>query len=352
MIISSVLFAFGVATSSVATLAWYNMNDIAAIGNLNLRVGIEQNAWLKLELEKNGERIIDEDDDGYTKEELGIEGKYLGQVSGMFESDWLNETTDLKEVVPHFRKHFRPRSNDKPIEASQDDEDSFYVQNEFYFKAGHDMTIYLSPECSIAPNKEKNEEAGARLGVDPNKLNNVVNAIRYSFLTDEGYIICKPSSVSKQTYYGGILDLDKDGYYDYNEDNKEILYGEYNSTPKYIDGEVEDLDPLKDNKNTFIANHAKGIQKVDFVDEDRTTFTDINGQHIEIKKEKSYALNSLRFDETNYLAGKLTPICHLEKGEEKRIIVSIYMEGWDEYMTDEIASASFDVNISFTGIID
>ena len=102
----------------------------------------------------------------------------------------------------------------------------------------------------------------------------------------------------------------------------------------------------------FIANHAKGIQKVDFVDEGRTTFTDINGQHIEIKKEKSYALNSLRFDETNYLAGKLTPIGHLEEGEEKRIIVSIYMEGWDEYMTDEIASASFDVNISFTGIID
>ena len=360
MAVCAVLFAFGVATSSVATAAWYNMIDIAIIGSLNMRVNLDENAWLKLQLlDNDGNPVEDLEGDGYTKEQLGIEGKALGQVSGMYQDDWYNEETKLNEnLLPQFRRNYRPRINEKPSLATQDDEGNFYVQNVFEFTAGREMDIYLSENTGIAPNHEKNVEAEANSNgeLHADRLDNVVNAVRYSFLTNEQYIVCKPADIkgdSEQTYFGGILDLDKDGYYDYDEDNKEILYGEYESTPNYVELDVEEPnESFKDNKNTFIANHAEGIKQVEFVNQDRSVFLDTNNKQIEIKKEESYSLNSLAFDQVNYLAKKLTPICHIDEGETKRIVISIYVEGWDVDMTDEIASASFDVDISFTGIID
>ena len=109
--VGAILFSFGVATSAVATTAWYNLLDIAVVSNLNLKIDMSD-ARLDLGLKLDDGTIIWNNDgvheDGFTDEELGINGTVLHDVSGMFESDWLNESTDLTTALPKFHTRYRP----------------------------------------------------------------------------------------------------------------------------------------------------------------------------------------------------------------------------------------------------
>ena len=104
-------------------------------------------------------------------------------------------------------------------------------------------------------------------------------------------------------------------------------------------GDSED-DYMSDVKkySTFEAQHKLGVAKVDEVEARKN-----------IKIESAKDLNYYKLDLNDPL--KDTPICHVKKGEQKRIVMSIYVEGWDIHMTDDIESASFDVSISFTGLV-
>lgn len=334
--LGALLFSFGVATSAVATSAFYSLLEIATVGNLNLEIDMTD-AWLRLGLLRNGSLLFKEDGSGFTKEELGIENTVLGEVSGMFESDWLNEQTDLSTALPKFHSRYKP-GLPKTNPGYEEGKDIF-VQNEFVFEAGQDCEIYLDASSYIKANVEANKKTAEEKGWDASRadaLNEVVHAVRISFLTDEGYIIVNPGE-SNETFYGGILDLNKDGYYD-DIEGKEILYGEYEGTPTYLPGETDPTsDEYKDNRNTFVANHRQGIEKV-------------NLNSVEIKKENANKLQALTYDANDPLKEAL-PICHVKKGVQKRIIVSIYVEGWDKHMTDDIGSASFNANIAFTGLI-
>lgn len=344
LIAGSLLFAFGVTTSAVVTSAWYSLFEVATVGDLNLQIG-NNFGGLELHLLNNGQDYYHEDGSGFTKEELGIEGKVLGEVSGMFEEDWYNESTiNNKDLLPLFHSRYKPGSSrTNPGIANRDEEGSFYVQNEFYFYADQsNVELFLDVSSSITANVEANKATAERKGYDADRamaLNDVVHAVRVSILTDEGYIIIDPGE-SGPTYYGGILDLNKDGYYDFNEDQREILYGQYSGEVKYLPGEEEPTIPLDDNRNTFVANHKQGIEKVD-----------LNSPSLLIKQEEKIKIDTLRYDFENDPLKPVPPICHVKAGERKRMIISIYVEGWDLHMTDDIASASFDVNIAFNGLI-
>lgn len=356
----ALLFACGLVTSAVATTAWYNLIDIAIVSNLNLQIDMSD-AILQLGLvqKSSGETIwIDENHpDGFTKEELEIEDVVLTDVSGMFESDWLNSDTDLSTAFPKFHTRYRPGlTTTNPGFISEEEVKKNIVQEEFiFYSENYDMDIYLDEITSFKANSEMNIEAAKKKADNPNdmnevnqiknKLDRVIYATRMSFLSDEGYIIINPYKGEDvinneiETYYGGILDLNKDGFYDY-KDEKEILYGEFDGEIPYSGyGDSED-DYKKDVKkyNTFEGEHKLDISKVD------ETIA-----KSKIAKEYSENLAYYTYDSKDPL--KDTPICHVKKGEQKRIVMSIYVEGWDRHMTDDIASASFDVNIAFTGLV-
>ena len=339
--LGALLFSFGVATSAVATTAWYNLLDIAVVSNLNLKINMED-AWIRLDLKKNGQ-IIENEGDGFTKEQLGIEEAVLTDVSGMYESSWLNPEA-LINGVPKFHSRYHIGSTKKEtLFEPEENANKTYVQNEFILSAGMDTEIYLDPSSYIKAAAEKNQKTAEENGWDStraSKLNEVVHAVRMSFLTDEGYKIVKLGE-TEDTYYGGILDLNKDGYYD-NDGDKEYLYGEYTGEPSYlaaneVEPSAQELASMKGNHNTFVACHQKDVEKVDV-------------SSINIKKENAFKLNDVTFDIDDPLK-PTTPICHVKGGETKRIIVSIYVEGWDKRMTDDIDKASFDINIAFTGLI-
>lgn len=362
--VGAILFSFGVATSAVATTAWYNLLDIAVVSNLNLKIDMSD-ARLDLGLKLDDGTIIWNNDgvheDGFTDEELGINGTVLHDVSGMFESDWLNESTDLNTVLPRFHTRYLPLGTSSNTGFITDEEvKEHLVQKEFvFYSENYDMDIYLDELTSFTPNSKMNYDKAKEKADNKNdanevaqikdKLDQVIYAARLSFLTDEGYIIINPhkqfdiNNQPIETYYGGILDLNKDGFYD-SRDGKEVLYGEQidPSIPVPYKGVGDsDDDHMKDVKkyNTFQGEHKNGVQMVD---------VDLAKENIRIEKSESLKYYTLDLEHDPL---KDTPICHVKKGEQKRIVMSIYVEGWDIHMTDDIESATFDVNIAFTGLV-
>ena len=216
-----------------------------------------------------------------------------------------------------------------------------YLQTILWLYANEDCEIYLSPDSGIAPNEEKNAETAREKGRDIDKLRKVTNAVRLSFYSEDGYVIAKTGE-SKQTYYGGILDMNGDGYYD-SYDGKEVLYGEYNTdalTDDYYADPTGHEDPYEGG-DTFTANHNPDVKQVIY---------DKDDAKLAIKKENSVDIEYLQYDETEPLR-RLDSICKLSKGERKRVVFSVYCEGWDEYMTDAIESAAFNINIGFVALI-
>ena len=375
--VGAILFAFGVATSAVATSAWYNLLDIAVVSNLNLKIDVSD-AKLELGLVKGEDNTIwldEEHPDGFSKEELGITDTVLTDVSGMFESEWRDEVTPSSnpDLLPKFHTRYRPTGvTTNTGFITQEEAEKNIVQVEFVFKSEkYDMDVYLDQSTSFAANGKMNFDKAKEKANDPNdsnevnrikdKLDQVIYATRLSFLTTDysnqnyEYLVINPykglspyievdGSEEVETYYGGVLDLNKDGFYDYNaESRQEILYGQFKDSSKAIPtlgkGDSED-DHMKDvtRYNTFQGEHKKDIEVVDWL-----TAKD------NVVKEDSKSLKQVVFDEKDPL--KDTPICRVKAGESKRVIMSIYVEGWDRHMTDDIASASFDVNIAFTGLV-
>ena len=279
----------------------------------------------------------------------------------MFESDWLNESTDLTTALPKFHTRYRPMGVSGNTGFISDEEmEKNIVQKEFVlYSENYDMDIYLDEVTSFTPNTKMNYDKAKEKADDKNdaneiaqikdKLDQVIYAARLSFLTDEGYIIINPhkgvdiNNQPIETYYGGILDLNKDGFYD-SRDGKEVLYGEQIDpgipVPYKGVGNSDD-DHMKDVKkyNTFQGEHKNGVQMVD---------VDLAKENIRIEKSESLKYYTLDLEHDPL---KDTPICHVKKGEQKRIVMSIYVEGWDIHMTDDIESATFDVNIAFTGLV-
>ena len=363
--LGALLFSLGVGTSVTATYAWYTLREFSSVNNLNLQIdAMSEDAYLKLYLDKDGEQIHKED--GYTKEDLGIKDedgneRELTDVSGMYQEKWLNEETDMQNAIPELRTSYRTAfgvntKDSGPANRSKTGKD-FYVQNVFYLEAGMDCHIYLAEDSDISANQEQNEIVARTKGKNLDKLNQVAHTVRTSFFTDEGYVVAQPDDNDYETYYGGILDLNKDGTYD-NKDNKEILYGEFDGEVPYR-SEPKEFTPVEEKDiTTFISNHGDGITQVD-----------IEKANEQIKKENAKKIKDVTYINTSshkeeydngtrsmvqdvILNKKATPLCSVHKGEKKRIVVSVYVEGWDRYMTDDIASACFDINISFTALFD
>ena len=151
------------------------------------------------------------------------------------------------------------------------------------------------------------------------------------FVSDKttGYIINPNVEVDGVNQVGGILDLNGDGFYDYDEETKkEVIYGqsifsEYLENPTEEDGTIPRSDIT-----AFEANHKKDV----------------------------YALNEETYEP------EIVSYTTLEKFVTKALSVSttsaeyhhlacvdfyIYLEGWDLNVINQEAGVSFNMNIKF-----
>ena len=184
------------------------------------------------------------------------------------------------------------------------------------------------------------------------------NTIRKNSTDSEPYykddFILNPSASSAgSTTVAGILDLTRDHYYDYDEDDNEIIYGEYESIGG-IQSAYAGADEIVDingtgktgvNYDTFTAKHRQGINY--YNNYNNCVFKKANYEALStiapLKDEVTGALHNRDVDNP-------TSVC-LTKGADDhylgRVDFTIYLEGWDHSVIDEEIEHYFDLGLTF-----
>ena len=171
------------------------------------------------------------------------------------------------------------------------------------------------------------------------------------------FILNPNATVAGETKVGGLLDLGKDGKYDHDSSNNEIIYGEYDETiaPSKIlpnfQGIPGDEDPIDVNESgstvfdSFTARHAEGVNY----------YTKENLAECGIKTAQYLSLGDIA-PERNAITGdmsnpsdKVTSICKTDATDNylARVNMTIYLEGWDFSVVDEEIGHLFDIGLTF-----
>ena len=202
---------------------------------------------------------------------------------------------------------------------------SSYVSIQFIFKIAasegetSNSAVYLS-DCMLSTFN------------DSHRGGEIHKAVRFHIKNNLNSIIVAPSYENDgQNEVGGILDLDGDGFYDYNASNlHEVVYGESSSSNHYYDEATpEDGTIPLDEITSFNSNHKKGIYA-------------LNEELFKAKKVSYFGITRLLSREyavavpDNRFGG-------LSYGE-----LDIYLEGWDTHLTNEEEESAFNLDLSFT----
>ena len=166
---------------------------------------------------------------------------------------------------------------------------------------------------------------------------------------EDDFILNPTAATTGQTKVGGLLDIGADGYYDFDDSGKEILFGEYTndtglSASGYNGADVIDdvNDSHSEELDSFTAKHKNGIKYYD----------DLSGCGI---KTASYeSISSIAPKTSN---GKLenfdenhpTSICKTDNTENHlaRVDMTIWLEGWDHSVVDKEQDHMFDIGLTF-----
>ena len=184
------------------------------------------------------------------------------------------------------------------------------------------------------------------------------------------YFLVNPTSeltTTGSTIVAGVLDLKGDGTYDYDfSTNKEIVYGEYTGEVDYSDSPFVATEPNPlvdanhtgkdisnpDNASTFLAAHSGGSYTADLTS-------------VTLKEAKYDTLATIAPDVNAhgyYSGGK--PVAHTETSsiliddsDPEHLVydtqyiaytdLTIYLEGWDHAIINEVISASFNLGLQF-----
>ena len=182
--------------------------------------------------------------------------------------------------------------------------------------------------------------------------------VYFENLNENTYTLLNPSSTSTTggvTRICGVLDLDGDGFYDYDEvSKKEIVYGQYPnsekaniiySTSPYVPSnpdEVDDVNGVGDlTPSTFVAKHKEGVYVADYsnVNYANAYFDSLATVRPQIDDETG------SFIETS---GK--PVCLTTESSIGAIgytNMTIYLEGWDLAIDNRCIDTTFNLGLLF-----
>ncbi len=334
--------SLGLTLSSLATAtyAWFDIVTSASLDQIKMTFGGSPSLEMGLKDQDGNIHYASSWNDASLQE---LDSSYvpfepLKEVSSMFESSWNNSSLDSSTSFPLLYEPFYASQDPTSTPVAKDG----FLQYEMFFRSDRNLYLFLDEATSISPlsdlNKTRAEEINSQTGssLKGSELDQVVDAVRVSFFSETGFYICSPSGSSSVTY-GGLLDLDKDGYYDY-RDGKEIVYGDYAGTPLYGDPLSEDsLAPEK--PNAFYAKHQKGISPWKHND-------------VGFQKETSYPVEELALSKSaSYFDPSIMkPLAHLKANVPTRLVFTLYVEGWDHHLTEKIANGAFSLHLAFTGL--
>lgn len=335
LMIASILGVISIGITSLSfSYAWYASSSRVEISGVDIYIRSERNLRISPTIE--GEYKND-----LLYEELSESGMF-DPCSSMYSTKWMSEKKDN----PEFYRYDMPIVDQTTGEPRYSIAKKGLYTQELFLKVDDDAYVTLDKEMLIIDeNVNKNIERAKHIASQypeytqdelVERLNSLKKCLRVSILVpdenDYQYYIIDPYKEGI-TSYGGRLDLEKTGYYSYyvhNEVLYETVFGEVKNRDKIIYGDKLDLDSeLIGEETSFNARSKKGVCPYK-VDESLS-----NG--VEIAKEDSIMPEEIE-------ERIMIPLKH---EEPKRIVLSIYMEGWDLDCTNAHMGGSFDLGLGF-----
>ena len=346
IILTTLIGAIAISTLSVSlTLAWYSSSNRLKVSSFD--IDMNGNVQLLMSTSKELESFKDK----LTKQDL-VENEFLfAPVSSMYQSTWYDQKSD----TPLFYDSSSPALDGVVM---QEQATSGFFQKRVYLLSNavsYYATLdiencafdYVEAFNSLRAQALHEEFTDVSVDEITRKLNSLRDCLRMSILINTEdcyryYVIDPYKNENEEILFGGTLDNDGDGYYDYYTDNndggkkKEVIYGEVTGTPTYNDpvdpdGEVETLK----GKNIYFGNSFEAKNRIDTY-----TFNKEGSNELTIATEHSYSLDELDGPDTELLIP-----CY--RGVPTEIVVSIYLEGWDRACINQTMGACFDTNITF-----
>ena len=360
------LFVGIIALSSAGlsiSLAWY-------INSNQLKV-----ETIQIEISGDSELLISTDDQrshakvSLTDQELSPKPVLFAPVTSAHSSLWLNQ----KKETPTFYDDTLFFSDEFDVSVAT----GGYFSKELYLFSDRDVYVtidnydsgkgtYIVPDETANNNLARDVYEKASEAVNPtdsyyrykgktvseikSMLDELAKAMRFSILIPQedkyDYVIIDPHK-EEETLLGGLLDNNNDHYYDYYPNDgsyQERLYGEIVNKDKavYDDPLATDSDykiPPKEGEseanvaNIFNAKHKKGVRPFNL---DQS----INNG-LQIKVEDSHSLDEF----SNHAKTPLNIPVYRDRAN--KIVLSIYLEGWDLESVNHTMGASFLSSIKF-----
>ena len=362
--------ALAVLGSTAATLAWYANSTMAKVSYMG--TSISNSGRFILGLVDNSGLFTDEDLDNYNCErESGatVDGNtIIWSKSSLVFSDFL---------AAYLTKYHYSVNLLSPVTSK-----STVTQD-----ANDDIVLYKAPETGqihtdeVAEqrsylrfrfafkvvNTDGSKQADEKIWLTGSAIetdhDHAEESIRLFVNNDHEQYILKPmdnSATSGTTTVGGFLNLDgSDDVYDFDRTTgKEFIYGEYDttggfepifeSTDKYKDDAGFDENALYNENNlesvfttgpsTFYAKHNKECHPISNLAELKSRFKTVS-------HETSRTI-APTITESGYTGGK--PIAYTDSASSIGYsTITIYAEGWDHSLTDEIIGVQFNLGLTF-----
>jgi hypothetical protein len=332
-LVGGILLAFTLSVSVVSTLAWFDISNNLILNDMDIQFA--KNEKFELGLKKDNEityytdvtsDILSEYNDFYRDDQT------LATVTSAYESTWLNSSTNKATALPQFRAG---PYDDSIAEGG-------YFQFEFYVRTNRDAYVYLSPDTTLTSDHSKNQNIARKYRLNADQLDHISKCARVSFYSEEyGYTIYEPNvAQSSQTPLAGRLDLKPaDGYFD-NDGTKELMFGEYNkgSASLIYDDEAR-INDIAGEASCFNAKTADGVAALDVP-------KSIKEGNLKIATEKTYSLSELTPDEEGQSLKH--PLLYAPLNEPTRLVVTVYVEGWDYDTISSVASGYFNLDLKFS----
>ena len=359
VIISAAIGTMALVALSVSlTLAWYGASDRMLVENLDVAVMSKGDLYVSTTSD------IDSFKTDLTNEDINhLPDNFLfAPVSTMLKDNWMDKKADKPEFYDSANKQIL--SNGEPYLVKSDF--GFFQSDIYLLTSIRNQYVTLDLDnCLFEANTDSNFARAQelynkyhnvwnlQLSDIQEKLDNLVNCLRVSILVNQensyDYYIIDPTKKSDEvTYLGGLLDNDKNGYYDTYKDfeglTKEVIYGEVNNRDLIVYDDPVDPSFKEDNK-ALTSDEASDFLGNSFHGESKPSAYAYNKEKSEaagfrIAEEQSLSLDDLRNNENSLLI----PI---ESNVPIKIVVSIYLEGWDLDCINATMGASFNTKLSF-----
>lgn len=166
--------------------------------------------------------------------------------------------------------------------------------------------------------------------------------VRLHFKNNNEQFIVHPSKTAKgYTTLAGLQDLNIDGYYDCSLDGKEIVYGHYLGDINYTfnpttSGLVDINETGQTYETTFLSRHQGNRQIV-------TDYNDLTFTYAEYETVKT--VGPQRDLSGTLIDGK--PVCVTGEDGIGYVDMTLWVEGWDHSVYDNVAGYKFLTNLSF-----